>query len=160
MKFVADGMLGSFSRWLRMLGYDIKYLRDAADDMLLDIAGKENRILLTRDQELFQRATFKGFQAVFVEGKSEAERLANLTRLFNLKLEIDMANSRCPACGSLLHYAEKDVILDKVPPGTLKHYSAFWICAGCRKVYWQGAHWKKINETLTKARTLIEKQDP
>jgi len=139
-----------------MLGCDIKYYHDMPDGTLLHIAEEEDRALLTRDKELLQRANLKGLKAFFVEGKSEVEQLANFTRQFNLKLEIDMSNSRCPVCGSPLHSVERDAVVDKVPSGTLKHYSAFWICDACGKVYWQGAHWKKINETLTKAKMLIE----
>ncbi|MFH0896773.1 MAG: Mut7-C RNAse domain-containing protein [Candidatus Bathyarchaeota archaeon] len=157
MKFVADGMLGRFSRWLRMLGCDTKYYRDASDDTLLDIAKEEDRTLLTRDAELFKRANLRMLRTLFVEGKSEAEQLANFARQFNFKLEIDMSISLCPVCGSPLHSIERDAVLDKVPSGTLKNYNAFWICDTCGKVYWQGAHWKKINETLTKTKMLIEK---
>ena len=27
MKFVVDGMLGSFTRWLRLLGYEAEYFK-------------------------------------------------------------------------------------------------------------------------------------
>lgn len=150
-------MLGRFSRWLRILGCDVKYYNDASDDALLNLAEEETRVLLTRDAELFRRANSKGLGAFFVEGKSEAERLANLAKRFNLKLEVDMSVSRCPVCGSSLRRVDIDAVLDKVPSGTLKYYKEFWICDGCGKVYWQGAHWKKINETLNKAKMLAGK---
>lgn len=140
-----------------MLGCDIEYYRDAQDDTLLNIVKEEDRALLTRDAELFQRANLRGLKAFFVEGRSEVERLANFAHQFNLKLEIDTSISRCPVCGSSLRSIERDAVLDKVPSGTLKHYNEFWICNTCRKVYWQGAHWKKINETLAKAKMLTEK---
>ncbi len=155
MKFIADVMLGRFSRWLRILGCDIKYYRDAKDSTLLNIVKEEDRVLLTRDAELFQRANLRGLSAFFVEGRSKVEQLANFAHHFNLKLEIDMSISRCPVCGSSLRNIERDAVLDKVPSGTLTHYDKFWICYECRKIYWQGAHWKKINETLTKVKMLI-----
>jgi uncharacterized protein with PIN domain len=48
LKFIADGMMGKVSRWLRILGYDVKYENDALDDTILKIAVEERRILLTR----------------------------------------------------------------------------------------------------------------
>lgn len=153
MKFVVDEMLGRSSRWLRMLGYETKYFK-ASDNDLLEVAKRENRILLTRDLELFRRAKSRGLETFFVEGKDEAEKLANVSRRFNIKLEINVTSSRCPACNSLVKHVEKTEVSDKVPEGSLKHYNEFWMCTGCGKVYWQGRHWKKINETLSKAREL------
>ena len=44
---------------------------------------------------------------------------------------------------------------DKVLEGTYQRHSKFWICSQCSKIYWQGSHWKKINETLEKTKTLL-----
>ena len=52
MRFVTDGMLGRFSRWLRLLGCDVEYYRDSVDEELLKVAKAQGRVLLTRDAEL------------------------------------------------------------------------------------------------------------
>jgi uncharacterized protein with PIN domain len=155
MKFVVDEMLGRSSRWLRLLGFEVKYLR-ASDDKFLEIAEKENRVLLTRDLELLRRAKSRGLEVFYVEGEDEAEKLANISRRFNIKLEIDISVSRCPTCDSSIKRVERSEVLDKVPSGTLEHINEFWICSGCGKVYWQGGHWKKINETLSRAKELLK----
>ena len=149
-------MLGRFSRWLRILGYDVKYLNSTPDDVLLKIAKEEDRALLTRDAELFRRASTNGLKAIFVEGRSREEKLADIAKRFNIKLEIDMAVSRCPVCNYLLQNVPSDAVKDKIPKGTLKHYEDFWLCDACGKVYWQGRHWKKIMDTLNKANKLSE----
>lgn len=140
-----------------MLGCDVKYFNDASDDALLNIAWEEERALLTGDRELFRKASSKGVRAFLVYGESEVERLASVAQHFDIKLEVDMATSRCPVCGSSLSNVEREMVLDKVPSGTLRHYTDFWTCDGCGKVYWQGRHWKKISETLDKAKALTEK---
>ncbi len=56
MKFLADSMLGKMARWLRMLGHDVTYNVPFGDNELLEVAKKENRVLLTKDLELYQRA--------------------------------------------------------------------------------------------------------
>jgi uncharacterized protein with PIN domain len=56
VKFVADGMLGSLTRWLRMLGQDIVYSVKLGDSQLLELAKREERALLTKDCELYKRA--------------------------------------------------------------------------------------------------------
>ena len=140
-----------------MLGHDVKYLR-ATDNDLLDLAKNENRILLTKDQELFRRAKSRGLDALFVEGEDESERLACISAHYGLSLEIDISSSRCPKCNSPLKLTERDEVSSRVPEGSLKHYSNFWICTNCGKVYWQGRHWKKINETLLRAKELEQKR--
>jgi uncharacterized protein with PIN domain len=48
----------------------------------------------------------------------------------------------------------KDSVEGKIPEGTYQTYKRFWICtsSSCSKVYWRGSHWRKIKETLEKAR--------
>jgi len=154
LRFIADGMLGRFSRWLRILGCDVKYFNNASDDALLSLSEVEERVLLTRDLDLYQRAGSRKVSAFFVEDGGEAEQLARVARCYDISLEVDMYTSRCPICGVSLKSVEKEKVLEKVPSGTLKHYDKFWLCNGCGKVYWQGSHWKKINETLDKAKAL------
>ena len=49
-RFVADVHLGRMAAYLRMLGFDTIYARDAGDANLARIASSETRILLTRDR--------------------------------------------------------------------------------------------------------------
>lgn len=156
MKFIADSMLGSFSRWLRMLGCEVKYYNNFSDNELLYITEKEGRVLLTRDLDLFRRAKSRALETFFVEGVTKAERLAKISQRFNIKLTFDISNSRCPICNSLIKKVEKTEVLDKISSGTLKYYDTFWICIDCGKVYWHGSHWKNINATITKAKKLLE----
>ena len=140
-----------------MLGQDVSYFRSADDNKLVELAKQEKRILLTRDHELVQRAVGLGAQAVLVKATEEANKLAFLAERFGFKLEIDLSNSRCPKCNSLLGVVTKETIADEIPEATSKHSKEFWKCRGCGKVYWQGAHWKRIEETLEKARSKLRK---
>ncbi len=151
MKFLADGMLGKLSRWLRMLGQDLEYSTQLSDDELLAAAKAEGRILLTRDFELYQRAIGRGIEAFYVQGTTEAERLAELAKRFGVPLEIDMDKSHCPRCNAKLNAATKEQVKDDVEKNTFLHYEAFWKCPNCDHVYWQGAHWKQITQTLNQA---------
>ena len=153
MRFVIDSMLGGLTRWLRMLGYDTVYLNEVSDDELLAISTDEGRVLLTKDLALFRRAISRQLDAYFVEGRSTASRLANLAKRYLIRLEVDPNLSRCPLCNSRLKSTEKQELLRTVPRGTLNNYDQFWSCAKCKKVYWHGSHWKRINETLRMART-------
>jgi hypothetical protein len=152
LKFIADGMLGKLARWLRMLGHNVKYSNKLNDAQLITIAKKERRILLTRDLELYQQATAKGVNAFYLEGKTEAEKLAHVTKRFNIKLDIDMTTSRCTKCNTRVKPTSKEKVVDKVEKSTFSYYTEFWECPKCGQVYWQGAHWTKIRKTLEAAK--------
>jgi len=158
MSYLLDGMLGKLTRWLRMLGYEASYENDRTDENLLAIAKERSLILLTSDEELYRTATFRGIQSFLVQGKTEPERLAELAERYKIRLEIDTTQSRCPKCGSRLREASKESVESSVPPATFKMYETFWICtnSGCAKIYWQGSHWKKIEETLRSAKRILE----
>jgi len=157
LKFIADGMLGKLTRWLRILGHNVKYSNRLDDNQLLTIAKKERRILLTRDLELYQQATAKGVNAFYFEGTDEAERLAQLAKRFGIKLEVDMTISRCPKCNTRIKPIEKEKIADKVEKSTFTYYNEFWQCPKCEQIYWQGAHWTRIRKTLEQAKENLKK---
>ena len=157
MKFIADGMLGKLTRWLRMLGHNVKYSNKLDDSQLIAIAKKERRILLTRDLELYQQATAKGVQAVYMEGQTEAERLAKIAQKFGVNLDIDMATSRCPKCNIRVKPISKEKVADKVEKTTFSYYNEFWQCPKCMQIYWQGAHWTRIRKTLEAAKENLKR---
>ena len=55
--FLADFMIGSLAKWLRIFGYDVKYAKKKNDiaGLVLDSL-KESRVLLTRNQSLSRNA--------------------------------------------------------------------------------------------------------
>jgi len=46
-------------------------------------------------------------------------------------------------------------VVGKVPKTTASYDNEFWECPGCGQVYWQGAHWKRINKTLREAKQKL-----
>ncbi len=159
MKFIADGMLGKLTRWLRMLGQDVEYSNNMEDTDLLAAAKKEDRILLTRDFELYQRALGKGVDAFYLEGATGEEKLAELAKRYGVPLEIDMSTSRCPKCNALVKPVPREKLAETVEKSTFEHYSEFWQCSKCGQIYWQGAHWTKIEKSLETAREILKKQE-
>ena len=156
MRFLVDGMLGGLARWLRILGYEVRYDAGAKDNDLLTIAGEENMVLLTRDEELSQRAVANKIASALVVGETEEERLAQMANSFGVRLDTNMAETRCPECGASLIEKSKSDIADEVPEESLKTYDQFWKCSNqsCEKVYWVGSHWKHIRQTLEEAAKL------
>ncbi|MDH7555712.1 MAG: Mut7-C RNAse domain-containing protein [Candidatus Methanosuratincola sp.] len=137
MRFVADAMLGKLARWLRIIGYDTEYLPSAGDDELISAAEGGGRLLLTRDGELFRRAVRRGVPAILIKSTAIVEELSEITRTLGLRLS---GETRCPLCNELL--VEGGDGPDVPARGKV------WECPRCRKFYWHGTHWLKINETL------------
>jgi uncharacterized protein with PIN domain len=140
-----------------MLGHNVKYSNRLDDSQLIAIAKKERRILLTRDLELYQQATAKGAQAFYMDGETEAERLAKLAQKFGINLDIDMATSRCPKCNARVKPLPKEKVADKVEKTTFSYYNEFWQCPKCEQIYWQGAHWTRIRKTLEAAKENLKR---
>jgi uncharacterized protein with PIN domain len=142
-RFVADEMLGSLARWLRMIGYDTIYERDRKDNAVLARARKEGRILLTRDWELSQRA---GEIGLYVERDDLDEQLRQV--IDALHLEVRATMDRCTACNGELDLVPKESVVTLVPKATYESHDEFYRCHSCGKVYWKGSHWASIEKRL------------
>ncbi len=144
-----------------MLGYVTDYDSKIDDSSLLRITREKDMILLTRDQELYDRAQAKNLASVLVTGEGEEETLAQLAEALGVSLNIDMARTRCPACGSEVQQIPKIEASHYVPEQSLKIYDQYWKCTdhSCAKIYWQGSHWKKIHQTLLEARKIAARPE-
>ncbi len=150
MKFLCDSMLGKLTRWLRLLGNDCIYFRDIEDEKLLEIARSDNRILITRDQNLTHKAHKMGLKVQQITGTTILEKLEEVIRSWDLHTDIIPDDSRCSKCNGEVRRVEKNNIQERVPEGTFKHQNIFWECTECGQVYWKGAHWKKIKHLENK----------
>jgi hypothetical protein len=67
--FFVDAMLGNIARKLRLLGYDSQYFSDIDDDKLIDNVKKENRIVVSSDEELIKKTKKLGMKSIYVTKK-------------------------------------------------------------------------------------------
>ncbi len=145
--FVVDGMLGSLARKIRVLGFDTLYYSDAEDQKLVEIGLRENRILLTCDRALFQRAMKTGLHSILLAGADELENLAHILKNLDInRIEFVPERSRCPVCNDSLEMIDKNSARDYVPAGVFERYPRFYFCRRCTKAYWEGSHFRKLKE--------------
>jgi uncharacterized protein with PIN domain len=142
-RFVADVMLGRLARWLRALGYDTLYFRDAPDRRLLAVALTEGRRLLTRDAALALRAREAG---LLVRAERLDLQIREVTE--SLRLLPDRALSRCLECNGRLVSVDPESVRHRVPPYTFATRREFRTCLGCDRVYWAGTHVAGIRRRL------------
>jgi hypothetical protein len=154
--FIVDQMLGELARWLRLLGYDTYYSKGLNDDELIEYSKKENRVLVTCDQNLHSRAVRKGAPALLLRPDSLVNRLAVLARTYGIELRASPEGSRCPLCnGEIRKVDDMTKLTDRVPSKVLNTKKEFWICSKCNQVYWVGGHWRNIDRIVDEARRLV-----
>ena len=142
-RFVADHMLGSLARWLRMIGYDTVYDKGLDDKGLAELARAENRFLLTRDKELGKEPG-----ALLLEQDDLDSQLKATGAKFGLKYNEDLI--RCSTCNGDLQQLPKEEAKAVVPEGAYAGNDKFWKCSKCGKVFWKGSHWLGIMDRLKK----------
>jgi len=151
MRFIVDCMLGKLAKWLKILGFDTLYFSKIEDDELLAIAQNQERILLTRDTELIEKA--KGVETLFLESEEWREQIRQVLEIFNLWEKVD-PHTRCIDCNMRLKNLAKKNAKNLVTPFVYRHADSFALCPGCGRVFWRGTHFKdmefKIDEILKK----------
>lgn len=149
--FVVDAMLGNLAKRLRVLGYDSKYFSSIEDDKLILVAKNEKRIILTKDEQLTKNAEKQNISFVLIRGSDDLEQIVQINAKFKLdRFIVDTDNSRCIVCNGNLQPIEKFRIIGKVPEGVLEREKKFWMCDSCKKIYWEGTHFAKLQEFAAK----------
>ena len=152
-RFVADRMLGKLAKWLRVLGYDVVYLRQAADEEIVERL-QEGRIFLTRGR---RAGSWQQLGKVFVvtanEPKKQLREVVQGLRLAMIDAELF---SRCLSCNCLLDTVKREEVRAEVPDYIYQRQSQFHRCCGCGKVYWSGSHSEKMRQQL---KEILENTD-
>ena len=143
--FILDVHLGKLARILRMLGFDALYRTDYDDPEIIHIALDEHRIILTRDRRmLFNKCITHGH---WLHSTNAEEQAREVIERFDLLGRIRRF-LRCPLCNGLLQHADKQYILDRLEPLTIKYYEEFYECPDCLQLYWKGTHFDRIVDKL------------
>uniref|UniRef100_A0A7J2TIW5 Mut7-C RNAse domain-containing protein n=1 Tax=Archaeoglobus fulgidus TaxID=2234 RepID=A0A7J2TIW5_ARCFL len=153
MKFICDRMLRKLAVWLRISGYDTLYIGDfkVDDEDEFMLRNHLDRILLTKDLDLFERSKKIGREAFLIRSNDVSEQMKELKKL-GVKFQIVM--DRCSVCNSLLRKPSEFEALTTLKEMNLgeeimKKYE-LWFCEKCRKLYWMGSHWRNMIRFLKK----------
>ncbi|MFC7328670.1 Mut7-C RNAse domain-containing protein [Marinactinospora rubrisoli] len=145
-RFVLDVHLGALARRMRLVGVDTAYRNDADDDALIAQANAEQRVLLTQDRGLLRRRRLRA--GGFVRGAHPDEQLADVLDRFAPPLA---PWTRCTACNGLLAEVRKAEVEPELLPGTRATYDSFARCLACGRVYWPGAHHRRLSAIVAAA---------
>jgi uncharacterized protein with PIN domain len=136
-------MLMRLGRWLRLVGMDVANPGVADDPELMIKARQENRVLITRDKRLAENCRTAGVECILIQSTSLLDQLNEMAEA-GVKMELNP--QRCTVCNGPLRGAVRCA-------GDQSPYERTWECLVCRKLYWAGSHWKKIEDTLKQIRS-------
>jgi len=154
LRFCADVHLGKLARLLRMLGFDTVYKNNFTKEELYEIAHKEHRCLLSKASCFLK---LPGIIFYRIKSADSREQLKEVINYWHFTNSIK-AFTRCLYCNEILERKEKDEVADLLLPETKKHYSEFWKCPCCNKIYWKGSHYDRMLKLVEKLKANSQNQ--
>ncbi len=156
IRFVLDGHLGTLTRYLRMLGFDSAYRRDAGDGELARLSADERRVLLSRDRGLLKRSIV-AFGHLIRDDDPRAQ-LVEVADRYALR-PLARPFTRCVRCSGQIEAVPRDDVLDELAgePRTLRYFDSFGRCRDCRSIYWKGSHFDRMSRLIE---GLLFESDP
>lgn len=146
-RFLLTANLQKLAKWLRFLGYDAAVRVEADFDSLVAQAARQRRILLTRsEQQSRDPRRFRRQRILSVQHTEQLRELASLLEFSESKLL-----TRCGECNRLLRPAAREQVIGRVPEHVAATAIEFRVCTHCKRVYWQGNHWREIHDLLVRA---------
>jgi uncharacterized protein len=150
IKFILDVHLGKLARWLRMLGFDTLYRNDYVDPEIVAIAVREERVILTRDLGIMKRrAVTRGYH---IQSTKPEVQLQEVLSRYALLDQIRPFH-RCIVCNGLLQNVPKEAVVAHLEPKTIRYYDEFFQCEACRKIYWRGSHFDRMESFIARVVT-------
>ena len=144
-KFIADVHLGKLVRDLRLVGIDVLYDSVAEDQQLLQLAGAEDRALLTRDRRLLMHAIVR--HGYYLRSQDPLEQTIEVLTRFQLFPTL-APFTRCLRCNAVLKSVQKADVIERLEPLTKIYYEQFRQCTGCGQIYWPGSHFEKLETRI------------
>ena len=138
-----------------MLGFDTVYRNCFLDAELARISAREHRTLLTRDRGLLKRSAVT--HGYWLRETDSRAQLAEIVHRFDLAVAI-RPFTRCMACNGVLRIVEKSDVRWELPPRVAEAFDDFRQCPDCRRVFWRGSHYRRMQdwiEQLTGGRSEV-----
>jgi uncharacterized protein with PIN domain len=146
LQFVADCHLGKLVCKMRLLGLDVSYDQKASHEDLISAVVDDKRVLISRDRHLLMHKVID--RGYLVRSQILDEQIKEVIKRFDLADQLKPF-TRCARCNGTLERVEKSKVLHLLEPKTRKYFNDFFQCQNCNQVYWQGSHFKAIEELIS-----------
>ncbi|XP_050235825.1 uncharacterized protein LOC126685882 [Mercurialis annua] len=168
-KFLCDVMVEGLAKHLRCVGIDaaIPYSKKPEPRELMEQAGKEQRVLLTRDAKLLRFQYLIKNQLYRVKNLLKNDQLLEVIETFGLKINEDELMSRCTKCNG--RFIQKPLTTEeaveaakgfqKIPNCLFNKKLQFWQCMDCHQLYWEGTQYQNAIQKFVDICKLNEVDD-
>ncbi len=144
-RFLADRMVGTLAKWLRILGYDTVYMPEVSPASVKREARRQDRILLTRRTCFLNQKDVPPF--VFIRADRFREQLKQVCTDLQLTVSSSLLR-RCSVCNRELETIDRERVQSRVPTYVWQTQSTFFRCRQCQRIYWNATHRERILEEL------------
>jgi len=135
---------------LRILGFDVLYSQNKDYIPVINLAKRENRILLSRVKFLRKLPWIFYLKEDDLDGQLEQT-------IKELKLTVKKENifTRCSKCNNFLQEIQEDEVKREIPFDVFGRGYWFKRCFNCGKIFWNGNHMITLKEKFKKLKFLI-----
>jgi len=151
MKFIVEESLGKLAKSLRMLGYDTSIARSLSTDAIITLANRQRRIFLTRSPKIAKLQ--KRFSRRLLRSDQTDQQLLELKDI--LQYRPDQILSRCLQCNKILQTTTQ--VPTSLPDYIKENFAEFQYCAQCKKYFWQGSHYRQMQNKMQKLFSASQK---
>ncbi len=146
LHFIADAMLGKLAKWMRVIGCDVEYLPQIADDELIERACQSKRTILTRDTLLVKRRKVRD-NHFFIQSDSYKDQLKQVVDHFRIDPFLNVL-TRCIRCNDKLVHIDKEAVKVRIPLYVYETQQEFKTCPSCGRIYWGATHKEEMLRQL------------
>jgi uncharacterized protein with PIN domain len=145
-RLLADAMLGSLARWLRVLGLDTAYDPALDDAALVEKAVRERRVILTRDARLVARRRARNH--LFIRSGRVEEQVRQVLGDLGIGIRPGELFGRCLRCNVPLENIAAEEARRRVPPFVARTQDRFRGCPRCGRLFWRATHVERMRDRL------------
>ena len=145
--FLIDPSMKRLATTLRNLGIDAANNESYTYRQLCDVATRENRVIISRNRKFKLNTVNKSFKPI--NNKLE-DQIFQLRDTFGLEIKLENFMTRCVKCNhNELKKTDFEGAKDLLEEGEyvisydMRTVLQFWVCPGCKQVYWNGGSYKK-----------------
>lgn len=144
-RFILDAHLGKLAKLMRLLGFDVTYYNNIADNDLILLGNCERRIVLTRDRGVLKsRLLTHGYYVRSIYPKNQLKEIVEKFDLYSQFVPF----SRCLICNNKLENISVSEVKNLVKPELLNIYKKFYHCSSCNRIYWEGSHYLRMKQFI------------
>jgi len=134
---------------LRILGFDVLYSQNKDYIPVINLAKRENRILLSRVKFLRKLPWIFYLKEDDLDGQLE-----QTIKELKLKLKKENIFTRCSKCNNFLQEIQEDEVKREIPFDVFGRGYWFKRCFNCGKIFWNGNHMITLKEKFKKLNIL------